>query len=442
MNLSFLQIFNRVVGFVGDAAITIWLFSTLKSRGIKRELISLLFLLPIAVYFDLSPWAGLQGEMYAVLGEELFLILRVVIRCLLNWAYLKTSKEKNSVDLLYLSVFFNLLRMAASIRSGFFKTGMLSMQGRIIITLCNIILEVVIVLVVHRFIDLDRMKTRSKLDWVIIIIGILTSAFLKSTLTSATQAPELGNQISVIVYALFTTFGFLLIFILIETQRQMMEDQNRQERELMIANYNDHYLRRVQKSDQDIRRLYHDMKNHLIVIRELNGDNKSLESYLENLKPFLEEYELLVNTGNKTVDAVISEKISIGKLSGISFNVYMDLTRLSFVKPVDLVAVFGNMLDNAIEAEEKLSDPKRRRIFLKSDESSGFLVINCTNFYEGQLNDSNGSLSTTKKDNISHGIGLGSIRSSVESYGGYTHIQFNNEIGEFKMTIAFPLQGE
>ena len=181
------------------------------------------------------------------------------------------------------------------------------------------------------------------------------------------------------------------------------------------------------------------MKNHLTIIRELSGDNQRLESYLENLHPLLEEYEMLVNTGNETVDAVISEKISIGKLSGISFNVYMDLSRLSFIKPVDLVAVFGNMIDNAIEAEEKIPDPERRRIFLKSDTGGGFLFVNCINFYIGRLDNSKGGFQTDKKDKCTHGIGLDSIRSSVESYGGYTHIQFDNEIGEFKMTIAFPL---
>ena len=102
-----------------------------------------------------------------------------------------------------------------------------------------------------------------------------------------------------------------------------------------------------------------------------------------------------------------------------------------------MATLFGNALDNAIEATQRLDDPQKRLIKLAVYSQDHFVVIRLENYFEGKLqHDSEGQLVTTKRDKRSHGYGLKSIRHIVGRLGGHVTSQVNN--GWFDLRILLP----
>ena len=108
---------------------------------------------------------------------------------------------------------------------------------------------------------------------------------------------------------------------------------------------------------------------------------------------------------------------------------------------MDLSALFGNALDNAMEGVKKLSDPDKRLIHLSVARQKGFLRIPVENCYEGDLNLKSGMPASTKQDKRYHGFGLKSIQAIAAKYGGSMTI--GSKDGWFELRILFPLpEGE
>ena len=109
------------------------------------------------------------------------------------------------------------------------------------------------------------------------------------------------------------------------------------------------------------------------------------------------------------------------------------------MRHVDVYSLFANILDNAIEASEKVNDPSRRTISVTASVSMGMLFIHAENIYEGKVDvDANGDLHTTKADKAFHGFGLKSIRRVAETYGGESVVHAGEEVFSVDITIPMP----
>lgn len=108
--------------------------------------------------------------------------------------------------------------------------------------------------------------------------------------------------------------------------------------------------------------------------------------------------------------------------------------------PMDLSALFGNALDNAIEGVKKLDDPEKRLIHLSVARQKGFLRIRAENCYAGGLDLNAGMPATTKQDKRCHGFGLKSIQAIAAKYGGSMTI--GSKDGWFELRILFPVSEE
>ena len=112
----------------------------------------------------------------------------------------------------------------------------------------------------------------------------------------------------------------------------------------------------------------------------------------------------------------------------------VDGKALKFLSEIDIYSLFGNILDNAIEACEKL-DESERYIGLKVYKQNSFVIINVINPFSGKIKKENGNIITTKNDKISHGYGLKSIKYVVDKYDG--KIDINDRKNIFYLTILF-----
>ena len=112
-----------------------------------------------------------------------------------------------------------------------------------------------------------------------------------------------------------------------------------------------------------------------------------------------------------------------------------DGKKLSFMRSSDLYALFGNIIDNAIEAVSVLDEDKRT-ISLSVSEKSGFIVINIYNRYDGELSFESGLPRTTKSDESMHGFGMKSVQATCEKYGGSMSIRTDKNV--FNLNIIIP----
>ena len=109
------------------------------------------------------------------------------------------------------------------------------------------------------------------------------------------------------------------------------------------------------------------------------------------------------------------------------------------MKPTDVYAMFGNALDNAMEAVEKMRDIERRYIGMKIWSDKGMVMIHIENCYDGELCLEGKLPRTTKRDTRYHGFGMKSIRMIVDKYDGDMSIH----VGElFTISILIPIPAD
>lgn len=180
----------------------------------------------------------------------------------------------------------------------------------------------------------------------------------------------------------------------------------------------------------------HDMKHQ---IREI-GSVKQLDAEtITDLERSISVYDSVVKTENEALDVILTEKSFKCLRHDIILNCIADGKTLDFMKNSDVYSLFGNALDNAIEAVMKLEDKARRVIGLKVYSVGGLVTINVKNFFDGDITfNADGLPGTTKKDKGLHGYGMKSISMIVEKYGGDLSLQAKN--GVFNLNILLPVK--
>lgn len=177
----------------------------------------------------------------------------------------------------------------------------------------------------------------------------------------------------------------------------------------------------------------HDIKHQIASI----GKSKLMSSeYIEELNDVISIYDSAIATGNQTLDVILTEKSLLCNKNKIKFSCIVDGARLGFMNEGDIYSLFGNLVDNAIEAVCELEEDMRT-IGIKVNVCDDELVINETNYYEKPLIYENGVLQTTKPDKKYHGFGFKSIKYICDKYGGSIIVDTHDKI--FDITIKFPI---
>lgn len=218
------------------------------------------------------------------------------------------------------------------------------------------------------------------------------------------------------------------------------------------------------RTDDALRRYHHDLKHHLTELQALSalddtGREEEIRRLGRRLQTELDSYERAVKTGNETLDIVLAQKRGICQEKGVRAVFYADARHLSFLPSFALCAIFGNILDNAIEATEHLPESEEREIHLDIRRVNDMVAIQCRNPYVGTLvRNGDGFVSTkTPSDRVGptdmgdmgggssfefgeHGVGLKSVRSIVAEYGGFMDIDAGTGSGgTFVVTITLPI---
>lgn len=125
--------------------------------------------------------------------------------------------------------------------------------------------------------------------------------------------------------------------------------------------------------------------------------------------------QTLIQTGNSYVDSMINTKITLARSEKVDVKCTI-LSKMEGIDDLEFCTVFGNLMDNAIEAERKVTEKKEIIIFV--EKKMGYLRLEIQNKIEKSVLNENSSLNTTKKDTSSHGIGHKSVKRTMQKVGG------------------------
>ena len=184
---------------------------------------------------------------------------------------------------------------------------------------------------------------------------------------------------------------------------------------------------------------YHDMKHQINILRGMN-DSEQRAALLDRMEADIKAYELQYKTGNSVLDTVLTSKSMQCDKHGITMIVVADGALLDFMDAMDICSIFGNALDNAIEATMKLEDKEKRLIHVNVSQFKSFVMIRFENYFKGNLKKEGASFKTTKKNAEDHGYGIKSINYTVEKYDGAVDIKANDKWFEIKILIPIKVK--
>ena len=202
----------------------------------------------------------------------------------------------------------------------------------------------------------------------------------------------------------------------------------------------------VQNIYRTMRGWRHDYHNHMQAMKVLtiqmreNGRNdeplEQLEEYLNKLNDDLTAVDTVVKTGNVMVDAILNSKLSLMKAKKLPVNVKASVPASFPISEVDLCAVIGNLLDNAMEACERQQAENERFIRVYIGVLKQHLYISVSNSVSGGVKKAGKRYLSTKRS-ANHGYGLMRIDRIAAKYHGYVNRQ--NEEGVFVTEVMLPL---
>lgn len=184
----------------------------------------------------------------------------------------------------------------------------------------------------------------------------------------------------------------------------------------------------------DINVKHHDLKRSLSLLRKEN--EKFADQLIGEIEQTLETYDSKAETGNTTLDTILTQYNLQCKKNGIRLSIIADGTLLSFMSSTDTVAFIGNILENAVEAVLKLSE-ENRTISFSVTQSMGLISVREENPYKDEISFKNGLPLTSKGDNKYHGFGMKSIQMILNKYGGTMSIDSSE--GVFRFNILFEI---
>lgn len=227
----------------------------------------------------------------------------------------------------------------------------------------------------------------------------------------------------------------LLLWLQIEQRRELsLTAAAATERRLRIQMEDQYHL--SQETMDIINRKCHDLKHQVSALRLVSSPEQREES-LRELEQSAMIYDCSVKTGNRVLDTVLTEKSLLCEKRQISCTWMADGKLLEGMSPVDLYTLFGNALDNAIEASEQVPDPEARNISVTVRKNYGGIFILIENYFAHDLRKKNDRILSTKKDARNHGFGLESIRRIAARYGGSVDISAEENV--FSLSILLPL---
>lgn len=199
------------------------------------------------------------------------------------------------------------------------------------------------------------------------------------------------------------------------------------------------YYLGLQESQSKVKRLYHDINNHMICMKSICENKDMADKYINSLNKEINGYKNLFNSGNVILDIILNEKKSICDKNNIELDCDVNFSKCDFIEMVDICSIFSNILDNAIEASNKILDKNiKKHINIRGTIVKRYFIVKCENNKTNIVVIKKNKFITDKKDKDLHGLGLESIKQSVEKYSG--NLEVEDLDNRFIVKLYIPLK--
>lgn len=384
------------------------------------------------------------GSITTVIGVLIFILYARFI-CDLKWlqAFLNTIIfvlllmgcdliSVISIKALYSEIPFELLM----------TTDILIVQMTIISKLILLLIISIFVLIIPELYELNRKESYSILLISTVNIVVMVLFFYLNYDYEVTDIEVIEKTsplilfVSLIVFISNIAVMFTFRSIIIHQKHEVEEIRLREKSQAKL-----NYYRDMEESYNSVRKVKHDLLNHLFVIKGFISHNQeSALDYIEEITAILDKNEVIYNTGNEVLNILLSDIKGKMIKHDIDFQVVCDFSRCDFISMTDTCSLFSNALDNAIDACIKIENPDQRFASVKLSYVNDFAVIKFTNSFINDNKYVDGKLITTKPDKENHGIGLRSIENSVSNYCGDCVV--NIKEGIFELIVRIPVDVE
>ena len=370
-----------------------------------------------AMLFDGKPqWLGLYllYESVGFLGQ-FFIALFCVYSCV----------QMQTWTCLYLGTFFWFTQQASYSITSILVGNTANLRGLITSIASLLVVALLLYGLFVRHIEapiLERIRSRTVFpSWILMLLGCLVlnsyAGFYNETSRTYYLALLLIDTVVLFYqYTIYQTLG--------------LERENETVRLLLTQSSKQYQIAKQNMEQVNIK--CHDLRHQ---IRLFRGAGRIDESVLKEMEQAVDAYDTTVKTGNPALDVLLTEKSQICRSKQIGFTCMADGKGLAYMEPADLYALFGNALENAIEATEQLTDPAQKQIVLTVRPVEGFCSVHLQNYTKEPLRLENGLPVTSKQDRLNHGFGTRSMQLLVEKYGGELTFQQEADVVNIYMLL-------
>jgi sensor histidine kinase regulating citrate/malate metabolism len=239
------------------------------------------------------------------------------------------------------------------------------------------------------------------------------------------------------VIAILFYAGILITIVSYQEMEKLQEEKKKHFIEEQQVHSIQERMEEVEQFYNGIRQMKHEMRNHLTNIKGLmeSGNYEDMQQYLSKMDESMNVFEITIQTGNAVTDVIVNDKQKAASKQGVQFQSEFSYPVSDRYDAYDIGIIVNNLLQNALEACEKMNTGERY-ITLSGKQKRKFFLIEVRNSFDGEIKfDSNTNLpvSDKEKDISLHGIGLSNVKREVEKYMGDLDIKVKKN--EFSVTI-------
>lgn len=283
-------------------------------------------------------------------------------------------------------------------------------------------------------------KNLVRWQWIVIPCNLVFSTISGTTLiTLSRDLPEIQMREQRLMLLSVSCIWLTCLIMYFVVQQMNKDNQTKLEYELMKEKekYSKESMEIIKRGNEELREFKHDLKNYLLPLQEMaeKMPQSEMADAWEKIFQKIEDVQTLIQTGNRYVDSMINTKISLARSEKTDVKCTI-LSRMDGVDGLEFCSVFGNLMDNAIEAERTVADGKKIEILI--EEKMGYLRLLVQNKIDRSVLKENPELRTTKKTEGVHGIGHKSVERTMQKMGGA--VKYYEKDGMFCAETVFPVK--
>ena len=307
-------------------------------------------------------------------------------------------------------------------------------QQAMAITVGGKLIYLIGVIILKKF-AVEKTRQDNEIQIILVVIPLMTILCL-----TLMMKIEMSNHLFTCICIIFLIVNFVSAYI-----NEKLNDKNiklkvlQEEYNKNKAELSEYQL--LAEKYESTRIMRHDFRKQLEALKEMiAADNIQAKEYMQQIRFSQRELDYAQYTDNKILNILLAQKVKECHEHGIEIHIHSVSPVLSFISDIDTVAIFSNMIDNAIEAA-KQADTKEIYVDMYTVNRS-YSAVKIENYTAKEPIVLNGLLRTQKKNTDIHGMGVKSINNALKKYGSELTWIYDRKRKYFRAAAVIHVPGE